>query len=201
MKKVVTINRQFGSGGREVGKRLADALNIAYYDHELINKIAEETNMHPDYIADCQELSVSRTYAISVGRTFSMPQLSPTDNIQIAQTKIIKKLGTEQDCVIVGRCANNILEETAFKVFIFSSDINARIQRCYDKVPEDKNKSEKEMQKSILAVDKKRAKYHSYYTGQEWLEISNYNLCIDTAKIDIKTAVELIAAAVNKSSK
>lgn len=164
MNTVITINRQFGSGGREVGKRLADALNIAYFDKEIINKIAEKTHLSPSYIE---------------------------------QTKIIKKLAEEQSCVIVGRCANNILKDSAFRVFIYSSDIEKRIQRCYDKVPTDKNKSREEMQKMILSIETQRAKYNQYYTGDDWMNMSNYNLCIDTAKVDIKKAVSLIVMALN----
>ena len=197
MNTVITVNRQFGSGGREVGKRLADALNIAYFDKEIISKIAEKTNLSPSFIEQYQEVSATHQYSFTFGRTFSMPVLTPNDTIQIEQTKIIKKLAEDQPCVIVGRCANDILRETAFRVFIYSSDMEKRIQRCYDKVPADKNKSTAEMKKMILSIDKQRAKYNQYYTGEDWMNMSNYNLCIDTAKVDIKKAVSIIVMALN----
>ncbi len=197
MKKVITINRQFSSGGREVAKRLADTLNLAYYDKELIAKISEQTNLAPSYIEQYSESATSRSFSFTFCRTLSRPtpELSPNDKIQIAQTKIIKELATTGNCVIVGRCANYALADEAFKVFIYSSDMDARVKRCFEKVEEDKEKTEQEMKKQIISIDKQRAKYHSYYTGQDWSDINNYNLCIDTAKISIKKAVELIARA------
>lgn len=196
MNKVITINRQFGSGGREVGRRLAEALNIAYYDKEIITKIAKETNLSPSYIEKYDEVSVSHQFPFTFGRTFSMPVMLPNSQIQIEETKIIKKLAEAQSCVIIGRCANDILYDTAFKVFIYSSDMEKKIDRCYDKVPADKSKSREEMKKMILSVDKQRAKYNEFYTGYDWMDMSSYNLCIDTAKIDFKKAVELITMAI-----
>lgn len=198
MNTVITINRQFGSGGREVGKRLADVLNIAYFDKEIISKIAEKTNLSPSYIEQYQEVSATHQYPFIFSRTFSKPVLSPNDTIQIEQTKIIKKLAEEQSCVIVGRCANVILKDTAFCVFVYSSDMGKRIQRCYDKVPADKNKATEEIRKMILFIDKQRAKYNQYYTGNDWMNMSNYNLCIDTTKVDIKKAVSIIVMAINR---
>jgi len=196
MRKIITINRQFGSGGREVGKRLADALQIAYYDKELISKIAVETHLAPNYIEKFEESVASRRYPITFGSSFSMSPLSPNDTIQIAQTKIIKELANIGDCVIVGRCADFILkEQDTLNIFIYSSDMNMRIQRCYDKSSADKETSKEQMRKEILAIDKQRGKYNSYYTGQDWQSMSNYNLCIDTSKFDIKKAVKLIVSA------
>ncbi len=196
MKKIITINRQFSSGGREIGKKLADKLNISYFDRELIEKIAQETQFHPGYIEQFSESVASRQYPLTFGRSFNLMQTSPTDIIQMAQNKIIKDLAENQDCVIVGRCANYILKDyDVLRVFIYSSDMQKRIERCYKKVPEDKDKTEDQIQKQIINLDKKRAKYHNYYSGQEWQDMSNYNLCIDTAKIDINKAVELIISA------
>ena len=202
MKRTITINRQFASGGREVGKRLADALKIAYYDEEITSKIASETHFSPDFIQKFEESVASRQFPLTFARTFSMPMMSPNDTIQIAENKIINELFKKSDCVFVGRCANYILkDEDTLDVFIYSTDMNKRIQRCYDKTPLDKNKTEKQMEKEILLVDKQRSKYHTYYTGEQWMNMSNYNLCIDTSKVDIKTAVELIVAALDKPVK
>ncbi len=190
MNKIITINRQFGSGGREVAKRLADALQIAYYDKALINQIANQTNFSPDFVAEASE-SMNNTPLV-FANTFTSSILSPADTIQIAQTKFIRELGEKEDCIIVGRCANSILGEKAFKVFIYASDMETRIERCYAKVPEDRDMPRKKMEKQILAIDKQRAKYHAFSTGQEWADMSNYDLCIDTSKLGVKKAVELI---------
>lgn len=194
--QIITINRQFGSGGREVAKRLADELQYAYYDKELIAMISEKTNLHPDYIEQFQESAMTRQYSLNFGITLSMPQSDINCQIQLAQTQIIRELGAKQNCIFVGRCANDIFGERAFKVFIQCSNINTRIQRCYDKVPTDKSKSVEQIRSEILSVDKQRAKYIACYTGQDWFNLSNYNLCIDTAKMDIKKAVQLIVKAV-----
>lgn len=195
MKRIITINRQFGSGGREVGKRLADELKIAYYDKELIAKVAEETGFDLNYISRYEETAVSRYYPFSFGCTLSVGCDMPQDDIYIAQARIIKRLGEMQDCVIIGRCAGYILKDAAFKIFIYASSMKKRIERCYEKVPADRAKSEEEMKKSILSVDKCRSHYYAYYTGEKWLDMRNYNLCIDTAKISIKQAVKTIEVA------
>lgn len=195
MKRIITINRQFGSGGREVGKRLADALGISYYDKELINKIADATQFHPDYIESLQETVSSRHFFLTYGQTFASPHLMPSEQIQIAQTEIINQLAEKEECVVVGRHANYVLGEKAFKVFIYSTDMDARIQRCYEKVPSDRAKTPEQIKKEILKIDKQRRQYHNYYTGEEWREMAGYNFCIDTAKVPIKTAVKLIMLA------
>lgn len=193
LRKLITINRQFASGGREIGKRLADELKIAYYDKELIAKVVSETGFSADYIARFEETAASRIFPFTFGKTMTLGYDMPQSTVQVAQTKIIKFLGTNQDCVIVGRCANHILKEHAFKVLIYSSDMEQRIQRCYDKVPEDKVKTKEEIKKNILAIDKIRARYYEYYTSTNWLSFKNYNLCIDTAKISVKQSVKMIA--------
>lgn len=201
MKQIITINRQFGSGGREVGKRLADALGIRYYDKELINKIADATQFHPDYIEGVQESISSRHFFLTYGQTFATPHMMPSEQIQIAQTEIITKLAEQEDCIIVGRHANYTLGEKAFKVFIYSTDMEARIKRCYEKVPTDRNKTPEQMRKDILKIDKQRRQYHNYYTAEEWRDMSGYNLCIDTAKVPVKKAVELILLSLDAKVK
>ena len=196
MNNIITISRQFSSGGREIGKRLADSLLYAYYDAEIIKKVAEESGFCESYIEKYSEANITRGYNYTFGQTFST--LSPSDQVQIAQAKVIRELSTKGDCVIVGRCADYILKDSNnFKVFIYSSDMEQRIKRCYEKVPADKNKTAKEMQKMIKAIDKTRSKNYNYYTGQDWEDMTNYNLCIDTSVVSIKQAVATILACCN----
>lgn len=196
MKNVITISRSFSSGGREVAKRLADQLEFAYYDRELIDVIAEETGFSKEFIEEYSEGHVTRSYPIHIAQTFVMPIKMPSDDLQNAQTNIIKRVGDQGNCVIVGRRADHILrEQNPFKVFIYSSAMQERIERCYKKVPEDRIKSPKEMAKEIVKIDKNRAKYYNYYTEKNWGDMQNYNLCIDTSVVDIKTAVEIIITA------
>lgn len=195
MNKIVTISREFGSGGREVAKRLSDVLGVAYYDKEIIDHIAEKTNFAPEYVATVSEVPTMSSYPVTFGRTFASNVLSPSEAVQIAQRECIKELAEKEDCIIVGRCANSILADKAFKVFVYASDMDCRIDRCYNKVPADKEIPRKKMEKEILAVDKRRAKYQLAYADQKWGEMSNYDLCIDTSKFGVKKAVEIIAHA------
>lgn len=198
MNRCITIGREFGSGGREVAKRLADELDFAYYDNEIIRKIAEESGYSESVINKFSEAKITRQFPITFGRTFTYtPMININDEIFIHQKKIIKGFANTSNCIIVGRCADRILDvENPFKVFIYSSDMSKRVQRCYDKVPDDKHMSEKEMQKHILKVDKGRADYYNYYTDEVWGKMQNYNLCIDTAVFEPKEAVKLILKAI-----
>ncbi len=195
MNRIITINRTFGSGGREVGKRLADSLKTAYYDKELLAKIAKETGLAEVYIKHYDE-SATRTFQFTFGRSIPFYRQSPTEKIQIAVAKIMKEVAEKGDAVFIGRCSNYILRDSSpFKIFIYASDMNFRVSRCFDKVPLDKDKGETNMIKEILTVDKKRAKYHELYTGQNCHDMENYNLCIDTSKFGIKGTVDIILKA------
>ncbi len=199
MKNIITINRSFGSGGREVGKRLSEALSCAYYDKELLEKIAKDSGFDTGFI-DLYDEKVVNNYVYSFGRSFASYQQSPSDKVQIIYTKVIQKIGEKGNAVIIGRCASHILgEQNPFKVFIYSSDMNSKIKRCFEKVPSDKEeKSEQQMAKGIIKIDKQRAKYHEFYTGQTWMDMTNYNLCIDTSVVGVTGAVELIIKALNE---
>ena len=200
MGRIITISREFGSGGREVGKRLADTLNFAYYDKEIIAMVAEKSGFAPDYIEKYSEAAASRQYPIHIAGTFMTPIQMPSEKLQITQSKILNELSETGNCVIIGRRADYILEAAnPFKVFIYSSNMDDRIARCFAKDPSDMEKSKKEMEKKILTVDKQRGRYYNYYTSQTWGKMSHYNLCIDTSAVSIKKAVELIASAIKES--
>ncbi len=207
MGNIITINRQFSSGGREVGNRVAQALQCAYYDKGLMEEIAKETDFTTEYIRQYDE-KATQILGVTFGHTrFYTYQQPPSHKIQLAFLKTIKEIAQKQeecgkDVVFVGRCADHILQErNPFKVFIYASDMNARIERCYEQVPADRGvKNEKQMAKEILAIDKQRASFYAYYTGQVWHDMVNYNLCIDTSKVGIDKAVELVLLALNNKS-
>ncbi|MFI3168739.1 MAG: cytidylate kinase-like family protein [Faecalibacterium sp.] len=195
MGNIITISRTFGSGGREVGKRLAEALGYAYYDKELINLIAEETGFAKEFVEKYSESGFGQTYAIHTARTFTVPYQMPGEQLQIAQSNILKKIAEEGNCVIVGRRADYILREyDPFKVFVYATDMDSRIARCYAKVPEDKALSEKAVEKNIRVIDKDRAKYYNYFCTQKWGDMQNYNFCVDTSKVEVKKAVDMLAS-------
>ncbi|MFI3297896.1 MAG: MATE family efflux transporter [bacterium] len=195
--QTITINRQFASGGREVGKRLADALDIAYYDKELLHAIAEKSGFSKKFVEEYDEVAI-KNYHFTYGHAFSSYNSSPMTQLLKKQSETLQQIAENENLVIIGRCADYILrDKNPFKVFIYSSDMDARIKRCYEKVPEDVGvKTEVEMKNNIQRVDKKRSEYYEHYTDQEWIDMSNYNLCIDTSKVGVKGAVELILKAI-----
>ena len=196
MNKIITINRQLSRGGSEVGKRLADALNIAYYDKELIHAIAEKSGFSENFVAKFDEVTI-KNYPFTFGQAFTTYDNSPMEQLLHVQSEILQQIAEKEDAVIIGRCADYIIKDAdPFKVFIYSSDMNVRIKRCYEKVPQDVGvKSGHEMKNNILSVDKKRSNYYENYTDQKWMDMSNYNLCIDTSKVGVKGAVEIILKA------
>ncbi len=199
MSNIITLGRQFGSGGREIGKRLADALGYTYYDKEIIGLIAEKSGLSEEFIASRDEERIIANYSITMGRTFIAPMVNFSDNVFIEQTKILKEIAQKGNCIIVGRCADYILrEQDPFKIFIMGSDMKKKIDRCYEKEPADKDKSQKEIEKKINEIDKSRAKYYDYYTDRKWGALSNYNIALDSSRIPIKTAVEVIKMAYEK---
>ena len=136
MNRIITVSREFGSGGREFGRRLSEELGIAYYDHEIISQIAKRTALSEEYVQNIVEHHRFRSFPITIGRSF-YPLPDPVFEQCIAvyqeQTRIIKEMAEQSDCVIVGRCADYILrEEQPYRIFIYA-DMESRIRRCREK--------------------------------------------------------------------
>ncbi len=198
---LITVSRQFGSGGREIGKRVADALGIAYYDKEIINAISEETNINP-VIIDELDSTASRNYGYSFGKSILTYKQPNAQDIAKVKSNTLKRLAQKSSCVIIGRCSDYILDEfSPFKVYVYSSDMQFKTRRCFEKVPKDKTiLSEREMIAEISQIDKNRAKYYEQQTGAKWADMTNYNLCIDTSKVGIKHAVDIILKAISANT-
>lgn len=196
MNRIITVGRQFGSGGRELGRRLAEELNIEYYDKEILEAIAKHTALSEEYIRQVVESKPHSLYPIRIGR--SIPTVDDYHTKQIrtvysAQNEIINSLADRSDCVIVGRCADYILRDRdPYRIFVYA-DIGSRIKRCMERSDETERFSEKEWQKKILKVDKNRKQYYEFYTGRNWGDISNYDLCINTSNRIIKDMIPSIA--------
>lgn len=193
MNKVITIGREFGSGGREIGLWLAEKLNIPFYDKELITNAAKEGVLAAEVMEKYEE-SVMRGHTFSPNSRglYAYYQKPITDQIYLAQSKIIRELADAGPSVIVGRCADYVLEGNSIKIFVHA-DLTSRIQRKIDK---DIGVPAKAMQRHILSVDKKRKKYYEYYTDRRWGMMEHYHLCIDTTKIGIDGCVETIISYV-----
>ncbi len=142
------------------------------------------------------ETTISRKFPYTFANSFAEYSQSLESKIQIAQRIVLDKLANTGNAVIIGRCANYTLRENKpFTVFIYSSDVNAKINRCYEKAPEDRTKTISEMEREIQKIDKIRSDYYHSVTGETWNELDNYNLCIDTAVVGIEKAVDLIIDA------
>lgn len=200
MRKIITIGREFGSGGREVGRRLADELGIAYYDNEIITEIADRTEMAEEYVQHVMENSPT-LMPITIGRTFYMgadPVMELNNNIYREQSLLIREMAEKADCVIVGRSADYILrEKKPFRVFIYA-DLESRMERCRNRAPEQEHLSDKELRRHILDVDKRRGKYYQFYTGQNWGEPINYDVCFNTSRGNITNVTDAIARMVKE---
>lgn len=199
MSVVVTIGRQYGSAGIEIGKKVAEILNIPFYDKELVELAAEKSNLSSETLKEVDEKATnSFLYSIASG-SYSMRGLgSPiyydmpiNDKLFIAQTEVIKELA-KQDCVIVGRCADYVLENEKnvdiLSVFVYASQ-EFRIQHVMEAFDLTRNKAKDTITKS----DKRRRNYYEYYTGRDWGAMTNYTMCLDVNKLGIDLAARLIA--------
>ncbi len=197
MSKIITINRQFGSGGRELGKRLAAELGIAYYDNEIITQIAGRSGLAEEYVNSIVERKPIVYYPITIGRTFLAHTPQPLDfNTQIytEQHNIIKELAAKSDCVIIGRCADYILRDLKpFRIFVYA-DMPSRMERCRTKAPADeKALTDKQLARHIDDIDNERSDYYKFFTGQKWLDAEHYDLMINTSGMSIKEFAPALA--------
>lgn len=203
-KIIITIGRQFGSGGRTIGKKLAEKLGIAYYDKELINLASKESGICGEFFEKADEkTSGSLLKALAMG--FSMNNaifqsndyLSNESLFQI-QSDVIRKVAAEQSCILVGRCADYILREDRDCISVFiSASPEDRIKRVMGY----NNISEKEAEDSIHKADKSRASYYNYYTDKNWGAAESYDLCINSSLYGLEQTTDFIQAFVELSRK
>lgn len=194
MNKIVTISREFGSGGREIGKRLADELGYAYYDKEIIKIITEQTGMTEEYITNISEKGIY-PYSFHFAKSFtaySKVQNNQT-TILVAETKVLKQIAEKGNAVIVGRGANVILKEfDPMNIFVYAN-MKSKINRCKMK-REDEKTTDKELKHKIMQVDKNRKKYHEIISNIKWGDKENYHLCINTTELEIKEIIPSLAS-------
>lgn len=199
-KTIITISRQFGSGGRTVGRLIAEKLGIPFYDKELVEQIALESGFAPNFVEEHGEHSPGRSilsYAFNAtGIPGVMNGLSTADFLWSIQCSAIMQLAEKGPCVIVGRNADYILKdrEDAMHIFIHADmDYRAdRIVRLY-------GESEKSPAARLQEKDKRRSVNYQHYTGRTWGAAENYDICINTAVIGVEEAAEIVVDAVNRS--
>ena len=184
--RVVTISREFGSGGRTIGRKLAEELGIPCYDAELIQQLAQESGFSERYIKDAGEYAPGGFLSLLSNRAFA---LTNEDVLWELQYKVITDLAEKGPCVIVGRCADYILRDTAdcLKVFIHA-DMDFRAKRIVEVYGE----REQSPEQRLRDKDKRRAAYHRFYTNMKWGHAQNYHICLDSGKLGIDTCVAIL---------
>lgn len=200
MNKIITVSREFGSGGRELGKRLADALEIPCYDHEIIEMIADHHGFDKNYVAHISEKDIRAAYPLTIGHRFTPAPLVINMSVQVAvtQQKIIKQFANQGSCVIVGRCADVILcEMHPMNLFVYA-DQPSKLSRCAQRMPEGENLSPSELLRKMRQIDKDRAAYRGLFTDISWGQKEGYHLCINTSGHEIKSLIPPLAEYVSQ---
>ena len=193
MDKVITISREFGSGGRELGVKLADKLGIPFYDKELISMAADDINIAEDAFQHYDEHIVvhdplDRQFYHAFSEVYQIPM---SDQIFVAQSNVIRRLASYGPCIIVGRCADMILTDS-LNLFIYAK-MKDRIRRMLELESEAESDG-KEMERRIREVDRKRKEYHQYYTGNTWGRAQNYHLCLDSGPVGVEGCLRAVLA-------
>lgn len=188
--RVITISRQFGSGGRTIGKELAARLGIPCYDNEIIEKIAEESGFAKEYIEESSEYTSSTGWMSGAFIPRDRNGHSLQDDLWFIQNRLIKDLASQGPCIIVGRCADYILKDTAdcLKVFIHA-DMDHRARRIVEIYGESNVAPEKRLRDK----DKKRGAYYQFYTDAKWGESTLYDITLDSGSLGIETCVDILA--------
>lgn len=198
MSKIITISRQFGSGGRELGKRLADELHLPIYDHEIIEQLAAEHELTPEYIESLSEQSVRFSYQPTIGHRFTVQYPAADQQLKLitAQEQLIRKLA-EHDCIIVGRAADVLLaDRNPFNIFVYA-DMTSRINRCMERENPGENLSANQLKNRIRKIDRQRASYRSLFAETPWGRKENYTLCINTSECTPKAIAPALAVYIN----
>ena len=194
---VITIARGFGSGGKTIGRLLAERLDINYYDSDLIQLASEESGINIELFGKCDErvkTGLFKRYNPSYDEKILPPDSDgyvSSDNLFNIQAKIIRDLADKQNCIIIGRCADYVLRnnEKAIKLF-FYADEETSIKNVIDIY----GVSPKVAKAKIDSIDKSRASYYKYYTGRAWNDVNNYDLCINTTKLGFEKSVDAVLA-------
>ncbi|MDO4299029.1 MAG: cytidylate kinase-like family protein [Lachnospiraceae bacterium] len=189
--RIITISRQFGSGGRTVGKETAAKLGIPCYDHELIDKIAEESGFAKEYIAERGEYASHGGWLASAFSDRDFYGRSNQDYLWSVQRKVILELAEKESCVIVGRCADYILKDTADCLTAFiHADMTKRAERIVRQYGEGTDTPEKRLKDK----DKRRAAYYQFYTDRKWGEMQNYHIALDSGVLGIEKCAEILTS-------
>ena len=188
---VITVSREYGSGGRYVGRLIADKLGIKFYDKEIITKLAEVTGLSEEYIENNEQ---KRDASAILNNGFYMG-LDNADELFVKETELIKELAAKNSCVIIGRCADFILkdEKNVIKVFVYSG-MEDKIKRATQIYGYEEEKAKKEIER----IDKLRANHYKHYTDKDWKDFSNYDICINSDLLGVEKSADVICDMVKE---
>lgn len=195
MKSIITISREFGSGGHTIGMRVAEKLGYHFYGRELVEKVAEISGFSKDFIKESGEYASAKSsllFSLATAGQYETSGMSMHDRLYLIQSKVIEDIAAEGNCVIVGRCSDYILRDytDCLHAFIYA-DMEFRAKRIVERYGE----QDRSPKKRLEDKDQKRRVYYKNYTGRSWGEAHNYDLCLDSSKLGIETCAELIIAA------
>ena len=190
--RIITIGREFGSGGRTIGREVAKKLGIPCYDQELIEKMAEESGFTREYVEkESENASLGSWAASALGMDGTYTAPTNQNRLWAVQSRIIREIAEKESCVIVGRCADVILEDKAnlLRVFIHA-DFDARAKRIVEKYGE----TEVPTEKRLRDKDKRRALYYQFYTDRKWGDIENYDIILNSSTLGLERCADIIAS-------
>ncbi len=195
-KSIITIGRQYGSGGREIGEHLAKLMQVPFYDRELIALAAEKSGVSPEVYANIDETATnSLLYALSTGAYMfsghfnTLSELPLNDKLYIIQNNLINELVKDGPCVIVGRCADYILRDYPDMVSVF---IHSPLPKRVERIAAKESIAPQTAESRIVKTDKKRANYYNFYTNRTWGDITNYNIALDSSVFGVEGTAEML---------
>lgn len=195
-KYVITIARGYGSGGRTIGQMLSEKLGIPYYDRDLLRLASDDSGINQELFAKADE-KIKKSLLYRIAKNVYKGELIPpdsddfvsNDNLFNYQAKIIKELAETESCIIIGRCADFVLKDYPNVVRVF---VHAPQEDCIATLKEMTAKPEKELEKQITSIDRHRAEYYKYYTGRNWEDAKNYDLCLNSSNLGFEKCVEIV---------
>ena len=194
---IITVSRQYGSGGHDIAKALADRLGIPYYDGELIDMASKDSGIPAQLFHEAEDTATNAfSFALKSMGTGGPYGVPLNNQLFLIQSEFIRSIADKESAVIVGRCADYVLEDYAptLKIFI-SADFDARVKRTMEM----ENRTQDDAEKMVKRKDKARATYYGFYTDRRWGDLNNYDLVINSSVIGIERAVDLLEFYVKKS--
>lgn len=188
MRKIITISRQYASGGREIGKKLAERLGTGYYDHELLEEAAKTSGIHQSHFVENDEKRTN-SFLYLLSTTYGQGGVPFDDSLFFATLNAVRKIASEEDCVIIGRCADYALRdfEKVLNVFI-TAPLDVRVKRAVEVY----GIAEKHAEDYVKRIDKQRISYYNYYTDKRWGQPQNYQICLDSSALGIDGTAEML---------